>query len=167
MPLSGESFLLKSAIKEEDARSDVRCMGFWRRWRQAYFDVRVISPYARSYLSKNHKQMYREAEQAKDRHYKARINNVEHADFTPLAFTTAGGFAPKSEIFLKRISQRISEIKDQHISKTTGVLRCRFSFALLRTTLMCLRGTRKRKKFVSEGEKFAIDRAVQEARIAY
>jgi len=114
------------------------------------------------------KQMYHQAEQDKDRKYKSRINNVEHADFTPLAFTTAGGFAPRSEAFLKRVSEKLSVNKDQPISKTTGVLRCKFSFALLRTTLICLRGTRKqRKKFVPEGEKIPVERAIHEARIDY
>src|ERR1700749_3491471 len=35
-PLSGESFKLKSANEEDDARSDVKCVGFWR---QAFFDI--------------------------------------------------------------------------------------------------------------------------------
>ena len=43
-PLSGESFQLKSANTEEEARSDVKCVGFWKRMRQAYFDIKVISP---------------------------------------------------------------------------------------------------------------------------
>ena len=42
MELSGESFKLKSANVDEEARSDVKCIGFWRRLRQAYFDIRVI-----------------------------------------------------------------------------------------------------------------------------
>ena len=146
---------------------------YWRRMRQAFFDIRVISPYAGSYLRQSHKQMYHEAEQVKIRQYKARINNVEHSDFTPLVFTTAGGFGPQSQLFLKRITQRLSEIKDQHPSLTAGWLRCRFSFALLRTTLVCLRGTRKRKKFMSpsseeaEFGKIDVERAVLESRIAY
>ena len=126
IPLSGESFKYKSANKEEDARSDVKCIGFWRRMRQAYFDIRVISPYARSYLHKSHKRIYHEAEQDKNREYKARINQVENADFTPLVFTTAGGFAPQSNIFLKRITEKLSEIKGIHPRR-----RWRFSFPLI------------------------------------
>ena len=88
-PLSGESFRLKSANKEEEARSDVKCVGFWRRMRQAYFDIKVVSPFARSNLNKPHKSLFHEAEQQKDREYKARINQIEQADFTPLVFTAA------------------------------------------------------------------------------
>ena len=167
IPLSGESFKYKSTNKEEDARSDVKCIGFWRRMRQAYFDIRVISPYARSYLHKSHKRIYHEAEQDKNREYKARINQVENADFTPLVFTTAGGFAPQSNIFLKRITEKLSEIKDIHPSVTAGWLRCRFSFALLRTTLICLRGTRKKKSKYAPLDGDDVERAMIESRMAY
>ena len=161
-PLSGESFKLKSANKQEEARSDVKCIGFWREMRQAYFDIKVVSPFARSNLNKPHKTLYHEAEQQKDREYKARINQVEQADFTPLVFTTAGGMAPRMQLFLKRISQLMSEQQDLVNSVVSGWLRCRFSFALLRTTLICLRGTR-RKRYSPHVDD--IHRAVHESRI--
>ena len=163
-PLSGESFRLKSANKEEEARSDVKCVGFWRGMRQAYFDIKVVSPFARSNLNKPHKSLFHEAEQQKDREYKARINQIEQADFTPLVFTTAGGMAPRMQLFLKRISLLISEQQDLVNSVVSGWLRCRFSFALLRTTLICLRGTRK-KRYTPHVDD--IPRAVCESRIDF
>jgi hypothetical protein len=173
IPLSGEIFEHLSVNKDEEARSDVKCLGFWRRMRQAFFDIKVISPYARSYLPKNHKQMFREAEQSKNREYKARINQVEHADFNPLIFTTAGGFGPQSQLFLKQITQKLAHLKDLCPSVVAGWLRCRFSFALLRTTLVCLRGTRK-KKFAQSGRgndpdvpRIDVERALSESRIPY
>ena len=42
--LTGESFKLKSTNRDEDARSDVKCVGFWRRLRQPYFDIKVLAP---------------------------------------------------------------------------------------------------------------------------
>src|SRR6185312_1537565 len=68
-PLSGESFKLKSANKDDEARSDVKCIGFWTRMRQAYFDIKVVSPYARSYSSLSPPQFFRQAEQSKIREY--------------------------------------------------------------------------------------------------
>ncbi|MCY7393226.1 MAG: hypothetical protein LH647_17540, partial [Leptolyngbyaceae cyanobacterium CAN_BIN12] len=47
--LSGESFEKESANKQDDARSDIKATGFWRAMRQAYFDIKVVSPFARSY----------------------------------------------------------------------------------------------------------------------
>ena len=81
---------------------------------------------------------------------------------------TAGGMGPQSQLFLKRITQHLSEIRETHPSVTAGWLRCRFSFALLRTTLICLRGSRgKKKKYVSPiPVDFDVERAVRESRIA-
>ena len=132
--------------------------------RQAYFDIKVISPFARSNLNKPHKTLYHEAEQQKDREYKARITQVEQADFTPLVFTTAGGMAPRMQLFLKRISGLMSEQQDLENSVVSGWLRCRFSFALLRTTLICLRGTRT-KRYTPRVDD--IYRAVGETQIDY
>ena len=39
-PLSGETFEYKSANKEDEARSDIKCTGLWRSMRQAFFDVK-------------------------------------------------------------------------------------------------------------------------------
>ena len=77
--------------------------------RQAFFDIKVISPYARSYKNYNPTGLYRHAEALKDREYKQRINEIEHADFMPLVFTCACGIAPKSRILLKRLAEMISE----------------------------------------------------------
>ena len=134
--------------------------------RQAYFDMKVVSPYARSYLSMTHKQLYENAEHSKNREYKQRINEVEHADFTPLIFTTAGGMGPKTRVFLKRVTERLSETKDVHPSVMAGWVRCRFSFALLRTTLICLRGSRKKRKYVSVDVN-DVERAVHESQIEH
>jgi hypothetical protein len=115
--------------------------------RQAYFDIKVVSPYARSNLPFTPAKLFHKSEQSKNREYADRIRNVERADFDPLVFTTTGGMAPGSQ--LKKIAEKISGKKDLPYSVVCGWLRCRFSFALLRTTLMCLRGTRKKKNWIS------------------
>ena len=145
-PLSGEEFEYKSANKEDDARSDIKCTGFWRPLRQAFFDVKIISPMARSYSSLTTKALYNLAEKSKMREYKERIREVEHGDFNPLVFTTAGGMAPQSHLVMKRIAEKIAHKRGLHLSVVSGWLRCRLSFALLRTTLMCLRGTRHKRQ---------------------
>ena len=162
--IAGESFKLKSANKEDDARSDVKCVGFWSRMRQAYFDIKVVSPFARSNSALSPSQLFRKAEQSKIREYADRIRNVEHADFNPLVFTTTGVMAPQCQQIFKKIGEKIAQIKELPYSVVCGWLRCRFSFALLRTTLICLRGTRKRKEKQGKPQ---IERAVIEARITY
>ena len=122
--LSGEAFKFKSANKDDDARSDVKCLGFWRKMRQAYFD---ITPLARS---RSQPSIYQDAEKSKMREYKARIIQVEHGDFT---------------LALEKLTEQIAARRELPDSVVAGWLRCRFSFALLRTSLICLRGTRTKK----------------------
>ena len=146
-PLSGERFELKSANKDDNARSDLKCVGFWSKMRQAYFDVKVVSPYARSYDHMSSASLYRMAEKSKEREYKDRIRNVEHGDFNPIVFSTTGGMAPQCHLIVKRISDLISDRNGIAKSVVSGWLRCRLSFALLRTTLLCVRGTRAKRVF--------------------
>ena len=141
--LSGEKFEYKSTNKEVDARSDIKCYGFWKDKRQAFFDIKVVSPFARSYVNLKPEQLFRQAELQKYREYGPRIRDVEHADFNPLVFTCTGGMAPQSSVVIKRLAERLSKKKNLHTSVVSGWLRCRLSFALLRTTILCLRGTRR------------------------
>ena len=114
------------------------------------------------YSSKTSAQLFRDAENAKNREYRERIRQVEHADFNPLVFTTAGGMAPQCHLVVKRIAEKIAQKKDLHFSMVSGWLRCRLSFALLRTTLMCLRGTRRKRQIVDTN----IELAVSDGRMA-
>ena len=117
--------------------------------RQALFDVKVVSPHARSYADYNLAALYKHAEAYKMRQYAKRVQEVEKADFMPLVFTCAGGIAPKSLLLLKRLAEMISEKQNLPMAQVSGFLRVRFSFALLRTTILCIRATR-RKKFVAD-----------------
>ena len=163
-PLTGERFERKSAITNDDARSDIKCTGFWKRMRTAYFDIKVVSPYARSYSRLTTASLFRMAENAKMREYAERIRDVEHGDFNPLVFTTAGGMAPQCQIVVKKLAAVLSDKQGISKSVVTGWLRCRLSFALLRTTLLCVRGTRVRRNFASDTN---IELTVSAARIDY
>jgi hypothetical protein len=162
--LHGEHFERKSANTQDDARSDIKCTGFWRHMRSAYFDVKVISPFAKSYVRLSSANLYKLAENAKLREYGERIRNVEHADFNPLVFTTAGGMAPQCHLVIKRLATTLSERQGLPNSVVAGWLRCRLSFALLRTTLLCVRGTRARRYFLNDSN---IEHSVSAAHIAY
>src|SRR6185312_14026095 len=94
------------------------------------------------------------------REYKERIREVEHADFNPLVFTTVGAMGPQSQVVMKRIAEKLSDKKGIAVSVVTGWLRVRLSFALLRTSLLCLRGTRHKKFLNTEN----VDLAVSQAR---
>ena len=155
-PLEGEVFEYKSANKEEEARSDIKCCGFWSKMRQAYFDIKVVSPFARSNAQLEPAQLFRNAERAKIREYKERIQEVERADFNPLVFTCTGGMAPQSHLVMKKLAEKLSEKQNIHVSVVSGWLRCRLSFALLRTTLLCIRATRCKKMVIENNIELAV-----------
>ena len=166
--LEGESFKLKSANKSDEARSDIKVLSFWSRMRRAFFDTTAFSPYTNHHKTRNLKSLYRADELRKMREYKDRIMNVEHADFTPLVFCTAGGMGPQASVTVKRIAERLSEKKELPRSVVSGWLKCKISFALLRSSIVCLRGTRPyRPKKQDNQNEVHIDLAVSEARIAY
>jgi hypothetical protein len=125
--------------------------------RQAYFEVKVVSPLARSYANLTAAALFRMAEKSKNREYKERIREVEHGDFNR-------GLAPQSSIVVKRIAEKLSEKQSINMSVVSGWLRCRLSFALLRTTILCVRGTRRKRYNSHENN---IELSVSEAKITY
>ena len=131
--------------------------------RHAFFDVTAISPFARSNLGKSFESMLRSAESRKVREYRARILQVEHADFDPLVFSVCGGMGAQASVVLKRICQCISEKQNLHYSAVAGFMRVRISFALLRSALICLRGPRSKARSLN----MQIDLAVSEAKMHY
>jgi len=105
----------------------------------------VVSPFARSNAHLKPAQLFKMAERSKIREYGQRIKEIEHADFNPLVFTCTGGMAPQSHLVLKKLAEKLSEKQNIQLSVVSGWLRCRLSFALLRTTLLCVRATRRKK----------------------
>ena len=71
---------------------------------------------------------------------------VEQATFTPLVFTTTGGIAQKSQVYHKRLVELLSTKKGEDYSSTMSWIRNRISFAILRTSLLCLRGSRSMRR---------------------
>ena len=133
----------KSANVKDEARSDLKVVGFWRAMRNAYFDIKVVSPLAKTNAHRTQASLFKTAEKVKIREYKERIRDVEHGDFNPLVFTTTGGMAPQSQIVVKKLVEKMSTLHTRSV--VTAWLRVRISFALLRTTLLCVRGTRRKK----------------------
>ena len=72
--------------------------------------------------------------------------------------------APQSQLVVKKLAEKLSAKKGVNQAVVTGWLRVRLSFALLRTTLLCVRGTRRKKPVCNDTN---IDLAISQARIAY
>merc|ERR1712194_2577 len=164
-PLEGETFKFKSAKKDDEARSDVRVLGFWSRLRRAFFDFAAFSPFALSYRNQSLSRTFAMHEQRKWREYGERIRNVEHGDFTPMIVATTGGIGYQGTLVLKRLGVILAEKRNEQLSVTMSFLRCRLSFAILKSAILCLRGSRplRRKEQVDQQ---VIDLAVSEVGIS-
>ena len=142
LPLTGENIVPLSVNRRDDARADIRATGFWGRQQCAFFDVRVFHPNAQSYRHSSISSLYRRHELAKKREYGDRIREVENGSFTPLVFATTGGMGREATLLYKRLADKISEKKNTMYSKTMAWIRCTLSFSLLRSAVMCIRGSR-------------------------
>ena len=166
-PLSGETMLHRSAITDDGARLDVAMYGFWGgRFEKALVDVRVFNPCAQSNRSGSLASIYRRHEQEKKRQYEQRVQEVEHATFTPLVMSTTGGMGKAATTFYKRLASMLSEKRDVPYAKTLNWIRCRLSFALLRASIMSIRGARSSRHHpVLEAVQGPIDLQIAEGHI--
>ena len=140
--LSQEELKHKTANREDGARLDVVAESFWGQDRQrAFFDVWVFNLMAQSHRNTPLAQCYRLNEQKK-RVYDEQVREVEHGTFSPLVFSTSGGMGPIATVVYRRIASLIAEKQQQPYSWTLFWLRCKLSFSLLRSAIMCLRGAR-------------------------
>ena len=150
IPLSGQQFS-RSAITGDMARLDVSARGFWSPMGKAFFDVRITHPNASSNSTKTLPQIYAHHENEKKREYSERVNQVEHASFTPLVFTTSGSEGPECKQFHRRLATLISNKRKESYADTIAYIRRKLRFSLLRTTLVALRGYRRPKTASKEG----------------
>ncbi len=141
-PLSGETLRLASANTSDGARLDVRARGFWTVGQDTFLDVRVFHPDAPTNRSGRLSAVYKRHEDEKKRVYGQRILEIEHSVFTPLVFSTTGGMGRECQTFYKRLADMLSIKRDLPYSHVMGWLRCKLSFAILRSAVMCIRGSR-------------------------
>ena len=136
------------ANQADGAPLDIKAGGFWGRSRfeVTFFDVRVFNPYATSYRLTPPQRIFENHDRRKRRLYEERVRAMEGGSFTPLVFSRTGATGPTSEAFLKRLASLLSQKRNVQYAETMGWLRCRLAFALLRSNILCLRGTGGREK---------------------
>ena len=130
--------------EEDRKRPDISARGMWSPAEKTFFDISVTHPNADSYLNKSLATIYREKESRKKTKYNNRVINIEKASFTPLIFTTTGGMSPECERLNKRLAEKISVKQSENYSQVMAHVRTRLRFALLKATLVAVRGIRGR-----------------------
>ena len=107
--------------------------------------MRVTHPNSDSHIHKTLPQLYKEHEEEKKRVYEERVIEAEKGSFIPLVFSTSGGTGPLCRSFLKKLAHQITDIKSEKYEDVIYHLRVRLRFAILRSTLMAVRGQRGKR----------------------
>ena len=84
----------------------------------------------------------------KKRLYSSRVLEVERGTFTPLVFTTTGGMSNECQRYHSRLAELLAVKKQESYASTIAWIRTRVSFAILRSALVCLRGSRSRRRTI-------------------
>lgn len=160
LPLTGERFDLKSVKTGDDYRPDIRARDFWINGQQAFFDVRVFDPTASRYSNQTLQQSFISNENEKKRNYNSRILSVDNGSFTPLIFSIHGSMGRECITFYSRLSELIADKKNIPISTAVTYIRTKLCFALLRSGLICLRGSRSLYKKFDVGDDIVVDHEI-------
>ena len=149
MPLGNSE--TQSSNTAEKARLDVSAVGIWSSMERTFLDIRVMHPNSPSYMDTTPDQLYSQHEREKKRMYNDRILQVEKGSFSPLIFTTTGGMGPECTKYHKRVAELLSNKRGESYADVMNFIRTRIRFALLRSTLIAVRGERgKRRRGVGE-----------------
>ena len=143
-------------VNNDEARLDIRARGFWRRGQSSFFDVRFTNTNAASQVNTPVEKIYLKHEKEKKKKYIDRVLNNEQGSFTPLVFSINGGMSPECILFHKQLADKIANKTDQKYHKVIAWIRCKLSFLIMRSALLCLRGSRTIKINSNSVEDFEI-----------
>ena len=92
------------------------------------------------------KQIYKKHKNEKKRQYAERVIKIEQGLFSPLVFTTKGGMADECVNYHSRLAELIADKKGESCSSVISWIRAKVSFAIVRSAILSLRGSRSRRR---------------------
>ena len=81
------------------------------------------------------------AEEEKKRKYLTAAE-ARRGSFSPFVVTVDGALGPKAVLFLRCLAEKLSAGWEKSYGKILGWIKARLSFAVIRATDLCLRGSR-------------------------
>ena len=108
----------------------------------AFFDVRVFNSTAKRYENQEISKTYEVNQKEKKKLYNERILQIEHGSFTPLLMSAADGMGRECEKFYARLAEMISYKRGTSYSIIAVWIRRKITLSLIKSTGMCLRGSR-------------------------
>ena len=97
--------------------------------------------------------------------YSRRVLDLEHDSFTSLVFTTTGGMGKEWLRYHSRLAELIAAKKGEQYSQTISWIQTGTSFALFRSALVCLRGSRVKRRTAFDYNNCDIEIAAAEGAI--
>ena len=116
--------------------------GLWINRQTTFCDIRVFNPLARCHLHHSLPAVHKKNENKKKRECNQRILQVEHGSFTPLVFLCFGGMSRECSCFISHTAEHLPNRRKWPESKISAWIKARLNFALVRSMLLCLHGTR-------------------------
>ena len=123
--------------------ADLRIYGVWQPQGDVLFDVCVIDVDAPSYQGCSPQAVLCSAE-AEKKHKYTEACLACHASFTPLCFSTDGMFGIEVDFLLRCLAERLSTKWKRSYNEVIGWVQSRLLFAILRTIMLCMQGSRSR-----------------------
>ena len=143
LPLGNEDI---QGAQGDRAAPDISSRGLWSTFERTFFDVRVFHPNAPSYRSTDLDKLYKNQEQEKMRKYNSRVITVERGSFTPLIYTTFGGWGPQATRYHKRLAEKLARKRNEEYHHVLSHMRSTIRFSILRSVLVAIRGERGKKQ---------------------
>ena len=128
--------------------------------------MRVFNPTAPSNCQQSLASTYKKHERIKIRDYEQRVREVEHGTFTPLIMSLTGGCGNAANICYKRLASLLAKKLDQPYSNTLSWMRCKLSFADLRSSIQCICGAHSNSGRASKQLVLPTDVVVAESHIS-
>jgi len=123
--------------------ADLCVRGVWLPQAETLFDIRIINTNAQSYLSQPPVSVILTAENEKKRKY-LDASVARRAHFTPLCFSVDGIAGSEAASFLKRLAVCLSSRWERSFADVILWICTCLAFAILRATVLCVRGSRSR-----------------------
>ena len=105
-------------------------------------DVRITNTNSASQHNVKTEKVLLRHEKEKKREYNRRIMNIEHGTFTSLVFSVSGVLGKECSMFHKHMAEKIAKKFNESYEKVITVIRYKLSFIILRSALLCIRGSR-------------------------
>eukprot|EP00731_Ephydatia_muelleri_P023669 Em0015g1252a len=126
--------------------ADLSIRRVWQPQTVALFDVRVTDTDARAVpltAKRVVSAILSSAEEAKKKKY-SEAAALRRASFTPFVVSVDGVLGREANFLIKHLAQKLAHKWEKSNSEVLGWMRARLSFAILRATNLCLRGSRNK-----------------------